>query len=398
MKLPDLILKPNEERRVKRGHPWVFSNEVDVEKSPLTEFAPGDWVTLRDHAGKALATAYVNPSTLISARVVNREPDQPLTREQIGARIRRALALRERLFDVPYYRLVFAESDDLPGLVVDRHGEVLVAQINTAGMESMRVDIVAALEDALHPLAMVLRNDVPARAMEGLEEYVETVIGELPERVTIEENGVVFEIDPVNGQKTGWFYDQRENRARLKRYVKGARVLDAFSYTGGFGIQAAVEGAASVHCIDSSEAALILALRNAALNRCGDRMTVDQADVFYALRRLRSEKQRYDLIVLDPPAFARRKKDLRAALEAYARLNRLALQLLEDDGILFTASCSWHVDSQQFTGALRAAARGANKRVQIIERGHQAPDHPVHPALEETDYLKFIVARVADGL
>ncbi|MDH3413260.1 MAG: RsmD family RNA methyltransferase, partial [Gammaproteobacteria bacterium] len=179
---------------------------------------------------------------------------------------------------------------------------------------------------------------------------------------------------------------------------KGARVLDVFSYTGGFGIQAAVEGATSVHCIDSSEAALILALRNAALNRCGDRMTVDQADAFYALRRLRSEKQRYDVIVLDPPAFARRKKDLRAALEAYARLNRLALQLLDDDGILFTASCSWNVDAHQFTGALRAAARGAKKRVQIIERGHQAPDHPVHPALEETDYLKLTVARVTDGL
>ncbi|MDX1527937.1 MAG: class I SAM-dependent rRNA methyltransferase [Gammaproteobacteria bacterium] len=398
MKLPDLVLRANEERRVKGGHPWVFSNEVDVDKSPITEFSPGDWVTVRDHGGKALATAYVNPATLISARIVNREPDLPLSRDQMVERIRRALSLRERVFDVPYYRLVFGESDDLPGLVVDRHGEILVAQLNTAGMETLRMDIVSALEECLHPLALVLRNDVPARSMEGLEEYVETAIGELPDRVTIEENGVVFEIDPINGQKTGWFYDQRENRARLKRYVKGARVLDVFSYTGGFGIQAAVEGATSVHCIDSSEAALILALRNAALNRCGDRMTVDQADAFYALRKLRSEKQRFDLIILDPPAFARRKKDVRAALEAYARLNRLALQLLEDDGILFTSSCSWHVDAHQFMGALRAAARGANKRVQIIERGHQAPDHPVHPALEETDYLKFTVARATEGL
>jgi 23S rRNA (cytosine1962-C5)-methyltransferase len=397
MNLADLFLKRREDRRLRGGHPWVFSNEVDTGQSPLSGFRAGEWVNVRAHGGRALATAYVNPSTLICARVVSRRPDRPLDRRRLVKRIGRALSLRERLYDAPYYRLVFGESDDLPGLVVDRHGDVLVVQIGTAGMERLRDDVVAGLDECLRPRALVLRNDTPARATEGLERYVETVIGEMPETVVVEENSCRFEIAPLTGQKNGWFYDHRENRARLGRYVRGARLLDVFSYVGGWGIQAAVAGAARVLCVDSSESACRLAARNAVLNDCEDRVEILRADAFDALKALRTDGERFDVVVLDPPAFARRRKDLSAAVEAYTRLNRLAMQLLNDGGILLTASCSSHLDSGRFAGALRAAAAAAGRRLQILERGHQAPDHPVHPALAESDYLKMIIASVTGG-
>jgi 23S rRNA (cytosine1962-C5)-methyltransferase len=397
MSIADLFLKRREDRRLRSGHPWVFSNEVDAGRSPLSAFCAGEWVNVRTHGGRALATAYVNPSTLICARIVSRRADRPLDRRRLVKRIGRALSLREKLYDAPYYRLIFGESDDLPGLVVDRHGDVLVAQIGTVGMERLRDDVIAALDECLRPKALVLRNDAPARATEGLDQYVETAIGETPEAVFIEENATRFEIAPLTGQKSGWFYDQRENRARLGRYVRGARVLDVFSYVGAWGIQAAVAGAARVLCVDSSESACRLASRNAALNNCEDRVEILRGDAFDALKTLRTDGERFGAVVLDPPAFARRRKDLSAAVEAYTRLNRLAMQLLNDGGTLLTASCSSHVDGGRFAGALRAAASAAGRRLQILERGHQSPDHPVHPALAESDYLKLIIASVSGG-
>ena len=397
MSIADLFLKRREDRRVRSGHPWVFSNEVDTGRSPLSAFQPGEWVNVRTHGGRALATAYVNPSTLICARIVSRRADRPLDRGRLVKRIGRARSLREKLYEAPYYRLVFGESDDLPGLVVDRHGDVLVAQIGTVGMERLRDDVIAALDECLRPKALVLRNDAPARATEGLDQYVETVIGETPDAVFIEENAARFEIAPLTGQKSGWFYDHRENRARLGRYVRGARVLDVFSYVGAWGIQAAVAGAARVLCVDSSESACRLASRNAALNDCQDRVEILRGDAFDALKALRTDGERFGAVVLDPPAFARRRKDLSAALEAYTRLNRLAMQLLNEGGTLVTASCSSHVDGGRFAAAIRAAAGAAGRRLQILERGHQSPDHPVHPALAESDYLKMIIASVSGG-
>lgn len=395
--LPPLVLKRREDRRLRSGHPWVFSNEVDTARTPLTQYTPGDWVNLSTRGGRLLGTAYVNPNTLIAARLVSRQPDRPLDRAVLRQRLEQALLLRDRLYDRPCYRLVYGESDALPGLVVDRHGQILVVQIGTRGMERLRDDIVAVLDERLAPRALVLRNDLPARATEGLEQYVDTAIGEAPGPVRIEENGAVFDIDPLGGQKTGWFYDQRENRARLARYVGDARVLDLFSYAGGFGIQAALAGATEVICVDSSEIACELVNRNAALNDCAARVSARPGDAFESLKSLHADGEHFDVVVLDPPAFARRRKDVKGAVEAYTRLNRHAMQVLRSGGILASASCSSHLDARQFQDALRAAARTAGCDMQILERGHQAPDHPVHPALPESDYLKFVIARVTKG-
>lgn len=397
IELPDLTLKRREDRRLRAGHPWVFSNEVDTSASPLSGFEPGDWVNVRAHGGRPIATAYVNPNSLICARVVSPAPNRPLDQHNLQLRIQRALDLRQRLYSAPFYRLVYGESDDLPGLVIDRHGEVLVVQVGTAGMERLRDPLVAALDACLKPSALVLRNDLPSRAAEGLAEYVETVIGSPPGPTVIEENGARFEIDPLGGQKTGWYYDHRENRTRLRRYSKASRVLDLFSYAGGWGIQAAMAGAVSVLCVDSSASACELTRRNAELNGCGDVVSIRRGDVFEVLKALRSDGEVFDVVVSDPPAFARRRKDLKSASEAYTRLNRLAMQLLSDDGVLVSASCSSHMDAGRFGAALNAAARAAGRRLQILERGQQAPDHPVHPALPESDYLKLVIARVMKG-
>ncbi|HEU0053773.1 MAG TPA: class I SAM-dependent methyltransferase, partial [Longimicrobium sp.] len=268
MKLPPLRLRKDEDRRLRAGHLWVFSNEVDVSRTPLTDFQPGDEVEVQDARGAPLGVGYVNPRSLIAARVVSRDRDARIDRALLRRRLQRALALRELLFPAPYYRAVFGESDGLPGLVVDRFGDVLVAQIGTAGMERVKDDITAALDEVFAPAAILYRNDASGRALEGLESYVETAKGDVPDLVPLEENGVRFEA-PMAGQKTGWFYDHRMNRARLAAYVRGRSVLDVFSYVGGWGVQAAAAGAERVLCVDASAAALEQVGRNAALNGVG---------------------------------------------------------------------------------------------------------------------------------
>ncbi len=392
--LPPLRLKKNEDRRLRAGHLWVFSNEVDVERTPLTAFEPGEPVEIQDAGGRALGSGYVNPRSLIAARLVSRDPSQPLDGALLAPRLGQALALRERLFAAPFYRLVYGEGDGLPGLVVDRFGEILVAQFTTAGIERVREEVVAALEQVVRPAALLLRNDTPARALEGIEAYVETALGTVPERVEITENGARFEVPLVSGQKTGWFYDHRTNRARMQRYVRDRRVLDVFSYIGGWGVQAAVAGAAEVLCVDSSAPALADVHRNAALNGVAERVQTLQGDAFEALRQLQGEARRFDVVILDPPAFIKRKKDVKQGEEAYRRLNRLAMEMLADDGILISASCSFHMSRDMLRGALLRASRGLRRELQLLEEGHQGPDHPVHPAIPETDYLKAFFGRV----
>ena len=396
MKLPPLYLKRREERRLRAGHPWVYSNEVDVARSPLTGFAPGEQVTVTSHSGQPLASAYVNPATLICARVVSRRPDRPLDAAGLGRRLARALALRERMGVGPWYRLVYGESDGLPGLVVDRFGDVLAVQIATAGMEVLRGEVLAALDALLAPRAVVLRNDGAGRRLEGLDEAVSWWRG-VDESVVIEENGVRFAVHPGTGQKTGWFYDHRLNRARVAAWSRGARVLDLFSYRGGFGVQAAVAGAAEVLCVDSSEEALAGAGEAGALNGCAARVHTRRGDVFDVLKALHEAGERFDLVVADPPAFARRKRDLPAAVEAYRRLARLAMRVLVEDGLLLSASCSSHLDAGGLRDALRHAARGAGRQLALVEQGHQGPDHPVHPMLPESAYLKAYLARAVSG-
>lgn len=394
MELAPLYLKKSEERRLRNGHLWIYSNEVNIQRSPLSDFQPGQQAVVVGNNGKPLGVAYVNPHSLICGRLVSRSATQPLDSSLLVQRIKVALALRQRLFDKPFYRLVYGESDLLPGLVVDRFGDTLVAQLNTAGMELLRNEVIEALQTVLNPTTIVLRNDNSIRSQEGLESYIETVVGEVPEVVEIEENGTRFEVPLLSGQKTGWFYDHRLNRARAQSFAKGARVLDVFSYIGGWGVAAAVAGASEVVCIDSSAPALDMVERNAALNGVAERVQGFQGDAFDVLKELRHEGAKFDMVIVDPPAFIKRKKDIKKGSEAYSRLNRAAMQLLDKDGILISASCSYHLQHETLRELLLKSSRHLNRDLQIIGQGHQGPDHPIHPAIIETDYIKCFFNRV----
>ncbi len=391
--LASLRLKKNEERRIRAGHLWVYSNEVDTVATPLKAFEPGQQVQLLAHNGKSLGNAYVNPNSLISARLVSRDPQYVLDRSLLVHRLKVALSLRERLFDKPYYRLVYGETDQLPGLVIDRYNDICVVQITTAGMEAVKEQVLEALDKVVRPAGIVLRADSAIRKLEGLESYRED-IGSVPEQVTVEEHGLSFSVSLQQGQKTGWFYDQRMNRARLGNYVSGKRVLDVFSYVGAWGLRAAAAGAGEVLCVDASGSAIDRIQANAASNRLAETVATLQGDAFEALGQLRANQEKFDVVVLDPPAFIKRKKDAKAGEQAYHRLNQLGMQVLHKDGILVTASCSQQLSESQFRKILLQSSRHLDRSLQILERGHQAPDHPVHPAIPETDYLKALFCRV----
>jgi 23S rRNA (cytosine1962-C5)-methyltransferase len=393
--LPALRLKRNEDRRLHAGHLWIFSNEVDTQQTPLTKFKPGELVRVLAHNDRALGLAYVNPQSLISARMLEtwKMPDAAW----LAARMRAALALRERLYAKPYYRLVYGESDGLPGLVIDRYGATCVVQIGTAGMERLKPQIQQALEQVLHCDALLFKNDSAARDMEGLPGYVEVAKGRFEVSSQVIEGGLEFRAPLAEGQKTGWFFDQAGNRQTLSRYVaRGARVLDVFSYVGAWGVRAAKSGAREVLCVDSSASALELATGNAERN--GLKLGTRKGDAFDVLEDLAKMRERFDVVIIDPPAFAKRRKDLPKALAAYKRLNQLAMRLISDDGILVSCSCSYHVSAEDLQDAIAKAARAAEKHLQILEVGGQAADHPVHPAIPETRYLKAYFCRVSDSL
>ncbi|MGV6857442.1 MAG: class I SAM-dependent rRNA methyltransferase [bacterium] len=392
-----LHVRRNEDRRLRAGHPWVFSNEVDAKKSPLSGFEPGQLVEVLDYKGKSLGTGYINPNSLICCRIVSRDKGHPFSASLIVHRMKVALSLRERLYSDPYYRLVFAESDGLPGLVIDRYGDVVVMQITTAGMELMTEAILEAVDKVIHPAVIYLRNDSPARQLEGLPLATEEVQGTLPEFVEIPEHGTRFRAPLSGGQKTGWFYDQRDNRASLHRYIKGARVLDVFSYVGGWGIRAAVEGASSVTCIDESSSAIEYVRQNATLNGVADRVDAIESDAFEALKALRAERQRFDTVIVDPPAFIKRKKDARKGVEAYRRINQMAMQVLEKDGFLISCSCSHHLRDGMLEQQLHQAARHIDRNLQLVARGGQSSDHPVLIQVPETQYLRAIYSRISLG-
>ena len=389
-----LRLRKDEDRRLRAGHLWVYSNEVDVEATPLRNFGPGQTVTIQSSNGKVIGTGYVNPNTLLCARLVSRDPDHPLSPSLLVHRLNVALSLRERLYNRPFYRLVYGEGDGLPGLIIDRYGDLCVAQITTAGMDRFKDDILAALQKVLKPAAVLWRNDGAMRELEGLERYVADAAGTVPDTVAIEEDGLRFQIAPKTGQKTGWFYDQRDNRARLDRYIAGRRVLDAFSYTGAWGIRAAVRGAREVVCIDSSAAALEQVKVHATLNGVSDQVQIRQGDAFEALKALREVRERFDVVIVDPPAFVKRRKDFKEGALAYRRINEMAMQVLEHDGLLVSCSCSQLLPREALTQALLQGSRHLERNLVILEQGRQGPDHPVHPAIPETDYLKTILARV----
>jgi 23S rRNA (cytosine1962-C5)-methyltransferase len=389
--LPALRLKRNEDRRLHAGHLWVFSNEIDTAQTPLNKFNPGDLARVLAHNDRPLGLAYVNPHSLICARLLSSWT--PPDAAWFAARIDSALELRQRLFRAPYYRLVYGESDGLPGLVIDRYGDSYVVQIATAGMERRKGEIVQALLERLAARAILFKNDSPARELEGLASYVEPAHGAPDPIATIEEDSLRFRAPLAVGQKTGWFFDQSANRRALGKYVRdGARVLDVFSYVGAWGLRAAKSGAGDVLCVDSSAAALEYAEENAGRNALS--LRTRRGDAFEVLESLGNEALQFDVVILDPPAFAKRKKDLPKAQAAYKRLNLLAMQVLAPEGILVSCSCSYHLAAAELVDAIAKAARGAGKQLQILEFGGQAADHPVHPAIPETRYLKAVFCRV----
>jgi 23S rRNA (cytosine1962-C5)-methyltransferase len=394
MSVPVLKLKRGEDRRLRAGHLWIFSNEVDTAATPLTQFEPGSVVQVHSDRDHFLGFGYVNPRTLIAARIVGRDADYPLDGGLITHRLRVALALREKLYREPYYRLAYGESDGLPGLVLDRYGDLIVAQSGTAGIDRLREPIEAAVDKVIGAKTLVWKNDSTARELEGLGRDVQAA-GDavLPPEISVREQGVNFVAPLAEGQKTGWFYDQAANRERLRRYLPaGARVLDVCSYVGAWAITALQAGAGSATCVDSSATALGFVARNAAAN--GVAVDSIRDDAFDALKALQAQGARYDVVILDPPAFVKRKKDLPQAQAAYRKLNQLALPLIDRDGILVSCSCSYHMPADDLAVAIQGAARHTSRFVQILEQGGQSPDHPVHPAIPETRYLKSFFCRV----
>jgi len=397
MSVPVLKLKRGEDRRLRAGHLWIFSNEVDTAATPLTQFEPGSIAAVHSDRDQFLGFAYVNPRTLIAARIVGRDPAYPLDESLLVHRLRVALALRERLYPEPYYRLVFGESDGLPGLVLDRYSDVIVAQSGTAGIDRLRADIEAAVLKVTQARTIVWKNDSGARELEGLEKttgiYADGEWTPAPAEVSVREQGIDYIAPLAEGQKTGWFYDQAANRERLRRYLPaGARVLDVCSYVGAWAVSALKGGAVSATCVDSSATALEYVARNARAN--GVEVTTLKDDAFDALKSLQEQGARFDVIILDPPAFAKRKKDAPQAQAAYRKLNQLAMPLIDREGLLVSCSCSYHMGTEEFLAAIQGAARHSSRFVQVLEQGGQSPDHPVHPAIPETRYLKSFFCRV----
>ena len=383
-------LKAQEDRRLRAGHLWGFSNEIETADG-FRSIAPGSLCKVMDARGKPLGVGYVNPKVLMALRMLSSSANASIDVDWFMRRIQSALDLRAKIYTKPFYRLIYGESDGLPGLVVDRYGDVLVVQISTAGMELLKPLMIEGLQAVLKPRGILLRNDVAMRETEGLPEVVEA-IGDVPDTVEIEEAGVRFSIPIKTGQKTGWFYDQRDNRDRLARYVKGARVLDVFSYIGGWALRAMHAGASSATCVDSSAPALEVAAHNAKLNNLA--LETIKGSALDVLKQLRDAGRQFDVVIVDPPALIKRKKDADAGLEHYASLNRVAMQLLSPNGILIACSCSHHLEPEQLQRILLREARTAGKRLQILEQGGQGPDHPVHPAIPETRYLKSFICRL----
>ncbi len=388
--LPTVRLTQGHQKRVRLGHPWVYSNEIAMDAAAKA-LPPGTVVRLEDSNGAHVATCAFNPHSLIAARVLTRDPTEAIDEAFLRARLDRALALRERLYGEPFYRLVHAEADGLPGLVIDRFGRTLVVEINAAGMELLTDPLLAALDAVIAPRAVVLRNDNPVRKLEGLATETRVARGELAGPIALAENNARFFADPAGGQKTGWFYDQRELRARVAALASGARVLDLYAYTGGFGVLAATRGATEVTCVDRSQPALELAARAAEANDVTDRCHFVRAEVFEMLERLAEANERFDIVIADPPAFVPTKKDLGAGRRGYRKLMRLAASRVAPGGLLFAASCSHHVGRDAFADELARALADANRTGRILAAGGAGPDHPVHPNLPESAYLKSLL-------
>ena len=394
MNLSTVRLRKHEAKRIRMGHLWIYSNEIDNKATPIKSFTQGELVLVEDSNGKSLGIGYINPNNLLAIRIITRDYKINVDRSLFVHKLNIALSLRKRIFDKPFYRAVYGESDGLPGLIVDRFGEHLVVQITTAGMEQQKANIIDALCKVFKPESILLRNDCNPRKVERLDADIEQAFGVTPQSILIEENNAQFMIHPHTGQKTGWFYDHRESRQQIAKYVQGKRVLDVFSYIGAFGIQMAMAGAEDVHCIDISGKALDELQKNAELNGVTDKIACIEGDAFSAMSELREAGEKFDVVIVDPPAFIKKKKDQKPGLRAYRKVNEAAMRLLNKDGILLSASCSMHLKVEELQDGLLAGSRHLDKTLQIIEQCHQGQDHPIHPAIPETRYIKGFISRV----
>ena len=389
---PLLKLLPNQDRRLRTGYPWAFSNEVAMTPAHRT-WLPGAPVRIESESGWRYGTFAFNPHSLIAARLLDRDPQADIDAAWVRSRIAEAAALRALVCDGPCHRLVHAEADRLPGLVVDRFGDVAVVQGNSAAMDRLLPDIVAALTELLPLRAVVARNDSAARLHEGLAQEVRLLHGD-PAGAEVVEGGVHFPLDVMEGQKTGFFLDQRPNRDRVAALAPGLRVLDVFCNTGAFGLRAAAAGAAAVTLVDSSAPALERVALAAARNGLSDRVAVQRGDAFEVMAELALAGDTFDLVICDPPAFAKTRKDADAGLRAYQRMTRLAAALVAPGGFLFVASCSHHAPLDAFAGQVAAGLQRAKREARLLFTGGAGPDHPVHPHLPESAYLKAQLLQV----
>ena len=385
----NIYLRRGREQRVLGGHPWVFRSDIEREDGA----ADGLPVRVLTSAGRFLAMAVYNPRSQISLRILSRR-DEPIDGAFIRGRVRRAVDYRRRFADLGSCRLIFAESDGLPAVIADKFGDVIVLQILCLGMERFKGDIVDALAQELSPRGIYERNDVPVRELEGLSQQTGLLFGEVPDRVEMQENGVRFLVDVKEGQKTGFFLDQKENRAAIAPFVSGMRVLDCFTHTGSFALHAAHYGAAEVTGVDISEHACACALENARLNGVEDRVRFECANAFDFLRAHQTAKEQYDVVILDPPAFTKTRSAVEGALRGYKEINLRGMKLTRDGGFFITCSCSQHVTPDLFRGMLLEAQKDAHVQLRQIEWRTQGRDHPILLSSPETQYLKCGIFQV----
>lgn len=383
-------LIPGKEKRTASRHPWIFRSDIDRVEGNAH---PGDIVGVYSHQGKFLAKAYYNPNSQIALRVISWR-DEEIDRRLIFQRVHEAIEYRRSFADLRSCRLIFAESDRLPALIADAFGDVIVIQCLALGMEQFKQDVTDALAEELHPQGIWERNDVPVRKLEGLQMTTGLLYGEVPDRVEMTENGVRFWVDVKEGQKTGFFLDQKENRAAIAPFVRNKTVLDCFTHTGSFALHAARYGAKEVTGVDISEYACEFAAENARLNGFEDRVRFVTANAFDLLAEESRQGKKYDVIILDPPAFTKTRSQIESALRGYKEINLRAMKMVEPGGYLVTCSCSQHVTPDLFKKMVTDAAKDARVLLRQVEFRTQGRDHPILPAAPETEYLKCGIYQV----
>ena len=393
-----VTLKKGEGRALKAGGPWIYDNEIE---SIMGSFENGDIVLVHDFDGFPMGKGFINMNSKIRIRMMTRRTDVEIDREFLKTRVKDAWEYRKKTVDTSSCRIIFGEADFLPGLVVDKFSQVLVVQSLALGIDRMKETIVEVLkeilaEDGIQIQGVYERSDAKVRAQEGMER-VKGFIGEpFDTLVEIVENGVKYQVDVKDGQKTGFFLDQKYNRLAIQKLCKGARVLDCFTHTGSFALNAGIAGAAEVTGVDASELAVHQAEENAKLNGLEDRVKFICEDVFELLPELEKKGEKYDVVILDPPAFTKSRNSIKNAVRGYREINLRAMKLVKDRGFLATCSCSHFMDYELFTQTIGQAARNAHKRLRQVEFRTQAPDHPILWGAGDSYYLKFYIFQVCE--